>query len=103
MQTLDQKFTYDQFTFHQIARNGNVVMLGKNKENHSRLSFEVIIIQHHPAQTIHGREYPARESMPPSESWGISGWTFTTEEEARRKFQELAGQDLIARPEICNP
>ena len=89
MKILDQEFAYDRFQFHQIARSGNIVLLGKRKLNHLHLTYEVVIIQNHPAQTIHGREYPARESMPRSESWGICGWTFATAGAAWNKFHQI--------------
>lgn len=89
MKPFAQDFTYDQFQFHQIARIGDVALMAKRKWKHSRSNYEVVIIQHHPAQIIHGHEYPARESMPPSESWGVLGWSYVTEESAVAKFNKL--------------
>ncbi len=39
--------------------------------------------------SIMGREYPEREVMPSSESWGVAGWTQTDLESAHRKFNQL--------------
>jgi len=86
---LPHTFTLDGFAFRLIQRTGDVALFEKRKPAHSRESFEVVIIQKHPAETICGREYPARESMPPSEAWGTSGWTHTELEDAKRKFRAL--------------
>ena len=78
MKPLPTEFTYDGFDFRQLAREGDVALFEKRKPNHSRPGYEVVIVQRHPAQTIHGRDYPERESLPPSESWGMvlpENWT----------------------------
>ncbi len=60
MKLLDTKFTYDGFFFRQIKRDGDLVLLEKRKANHTRPSFEVVVVQHHPAQVVSGREPGAR-------------------------------------------
>ena len=89
MQTLPTEFTFDQFQFRQLARAGDVALFEKSKPHHSRPCYEVVVVQHHPAQTIHGRQYPEREAMPPSESWGTLGWSPADLLAAQRKFQFL--------------
>lgn len=86
---LPHAFNFDGFAFRLIQRAGDVALFEKRKPSHSRESFEVVIVQQHPAEKICGREYPAREAMPPSEAWGTSGWTYTELEDARRKFRAL--------------
>lgn len=82
-------FTHDGFHFSMVKRVGNVALFRKTKPNHSRLSFEVVIIKTHPAKTLFGRTYPARESMPPSEQWGQAGWSYLNREAAERRFARL--------------
>jgi len=89
MNTLPETLTYDGFGFRLLKRAGAVALFEKRKPSHSRESFEVIIVQQHPAETICGRNYPARESMPPSEAWGTSGWTYPDLEHAKNKFRVL--------------
>lgn len=91
MKTLPFQFTYDQFRFCQLAPQGDVALFEKSKPAHSRRSYEVVIVQQHPAQTIHGRDYPERESMPRSEDWGASGWTCMDPKSAQAKFARLVG------------
>lgn len=90
MKPLDSQFTHDGFVFRQLARGGDVALFEKSKPGHSRPGYEVVIVQRHPAQTIHGRAYPERESMPPSESWGVLGWSLMDLDSAKTKFRELA-------------
>lgn len=90
MKALPSAFTLDGFAFRQIARRGDVALFAKRKPRHCRDTFEVVIVQRHAAKNIMGRDYPERESMPPSESWGVAGWSHADLESARRKFHELA-------------
>ena len=86
---LPVSFQQGHFAFTLRNRVGNVALLEKRNPNHRRETFEAVIVQIHPPETICGSEYPARESMPPSEDWGTAGWTYTELEDAQRKFCEL--------------
>jgi len=90
MKPLADNFTHDGFVFSQLAREGDVALFEKSKPGHSRLGYEVVIVQRHPAQTIHGRGYPEREAMPPSESWGVLGWSYSDLDSAQTKLRQLA-------------
>lgn len=90
MRPLSSVFTLDGFAFRQIERRGDVALFAKRNPHHHRDTFEVVIIQRHPAKMIMGRECPERESMPPSEAWGSAGWSQTDLESARRKFDQLS-------------
>jgi hypothetical protein len=95
MKTLDPTFTFDEYHFNQLARKGDVALFEKKKPN-GCFGYEVVVVQRHPAMTFEGRKYPAREAMPPSTAWGVSGWTYMTLGDARRKFKDLvafAGKD----------
>ena len=89
MKTLPSNFTRDGFLFRQLAREGDVALFEKSKPGHSRPGYEVVIVQRHPPQTIHGRDYPERESMPASESWGVLGWSYSDLNPAKTKFDAL--------------
>ena len=84
-------FSFDGFDFRQVERVGGLALFGKSKPTHTRASFEVVIVQKHPAKTfLSGKHYDARESMPSSESWGTKGWTYTNLENAQTKLNQLA-------------
>ncbi len=90
MNPLPSAFSLDGFSFRQIERRGDVTLFAKRKPKHQRDTFEVVIIQRHPTTSIMGREYPERESMPPSENWGVAGWSYTNLESARKRFGQLS-------------
>ena len=85
--TIVSHFSHDGFAFHLLDRVRDVALFKKSK--HGRDFYEVVIVQELPAGTIFGRSYHAREAMPPSEAWGIHGWSLTTTERAQEKFAEL--------------
>ena len=89
MKTIPVQFAHDGFNLRLLKRTGDVALFAKSKPTHSRDTFEVVLIQHHPAESICGRAYPARESMPPSESWGTLGWSYPNLEDAQEKFRAL--------------
>jgi hypothetical protein len=83
------QFTYDGFTFRLIQRAGDIVLFSKSKPTHPRETFEVVVLQQHPARVIFGKAYPARESFPPPESWGSAGWSLTSIDRAKEKFRQV--------------
>jgi len=52
--------------------------------------YEVVRIKTRPALTVFGKDIPAHEFYPPSESWGSDGFTYRDEDQARAKFEALA-------------
>ena len=85
--TIASHFICDGFVFHLVDRVGDVALFRKSK--HGRDFYEVVIVQKLPAKTIFGRVYPAREALPPSESWGTSGWSLPILERASEKMAEI--------------
>ena len=87
---LQLQFSYDGFTFRLLQRAGNAALFSKAKESHSRQSFEVVVVQKHPARTFpSGKSYPDREAMPRSEDWGTFGWSYSDLEQAQKRFNQL--------------
>lgn len=89
MNTLPTEFAFDGCQFRQFARQGDVVLLERTRADHRCSMYEVAIIQRQPARNIHGRDYPKRESMPPTASWGELGWSFDDLPSAETRFDEL--------------
>jgi len=76
MQPLDSNFRSDGCDFTLIKRTGDVALFSKHKRGHKLTHYEVVIVQHMPAQTLPGGyNYPEREVMPTAEQWGTFGWT----------------------------
>ncbi len=88
---LPKTFRQGGFDFRLLKRRGSVALFAKSKGG-GRDHHELVIIQQRPAETIYGRQYPARETMPSSEDWGTYGWSPHNLAEAERRFAMLADQ-----------
>ena len=90
MKPLPLNFKRAGFTFDQLRRMGDVVLLAKSKPHSStRSSYEVCRVRRCPERTIAGKIIPAHESLPPDEAWGTYGWTHTSLDSAMAKFAQL--------------
>jgi hypothetical protein len=78
--------------FLLIKRSGNVAIFQEKQYN----SYEVILIQSHNGREIMGNVIPPAEFAPNDELWGSKGWTYTTEADALKKFDELCKISLTA-------
>ena len=78
------------FDHELLAREGDVCLVQRGPEH-----FEVVVIQHRPAEVVKGHAYPAREAYPGTSQWGEAGWSYAGSERsaglARERF------DLIVR------
>jgi hypothetical protein len=89
---LPTRFDSRGFHYSQIARNNMFAIYsqGWNGIKNPNIAYEVVRIQGCPEQIMFGKLVPAHEAFPSPEQWGSQAWTFTSEEKARAKFQELA-------------
>ena len=88
MNRLPERFRSDGFDFRVLKRVDNVALLEKIKHS-GAASYEVVIIQSRPAETIYGLSYPAREVMPMSEAWGVLGWSYCDRVAAEAKLASV--------------
>jgi hypothetical protein len=76
------------FDHELLARDGDVCLVQRGPEH-----FEVVILQHRPAEVLLGRAYPAREAYPGTSQWGEAGWSYAGSERsatlARERFEQL--------------
>jgi hypothetical protein len=89
MNPIPEKFRSDRFDFQLLRRQGDVALFSKQKPQHSRPTFEVVVIQRRPAERIFGRNLPNREVMLSNESWGALGWSFSDFASAKARFDQL--------------
>ena len=79
-----------------MLRQGDVALLSKSKDMeacHGRFTtFEVVIIQKLKEYEIAGAKIEAHEALPSSEKWGVAGWSFQSQESARKHFNPLAAK-----------
>lgn len=93
MKTVSKTFTRDGFTFRQIRRAGDLALYRKHKvgAGGNIQSFEVIRIQKatQPATLPSGATVQAGDELyPASSKWGKAGWTYQTEEQAQKAFED---------------
>lgn len=88
MNPLPTSFKKDGFQFDQIERRGNLAIYRQHKGKIE--AFEVVKIKQRNAWSAFGRNFPAAEHYPASESWGTDGFTLPTLADARAKMQSLA-------------
>lgn len=66
-----------------VQRDGDVCLVQRGPWN-----FEVVLIQHRPAETFPGgKSYPPRETYPKPTQWGTAGWSYTTQANAEKRFR----------------
>ena len=57
--------------------------------------WEVFLIRIAPEEIIQGHLYPEREVYPGNEDFGSSAWCYTSEKEARKKFNEILARKRV--------
>jgi len=96
---LPKTFRRDQFDYQQTQRSEDAAIYEQSK--HGRVStYEVILIRQQLAHTISRGddqvELDEKELYPNSEQWGVSGWSYLTLKDARRKFYSLEPETAAA-------
>lgn len=86
MNTFHTQFKSDGFWFDQLERERQIALFEKTKGR--AVTYEVVKIQKRKAWRAFGRDFPASEAMPPSERWGIDGWTYADFPSAMTRFQD---------------
>lgn len=89
MNQLPDRFRKDGFDFTLNRRRGNLAIYEKAKPGHHSPSYEVGIIRNNPARIAFGKDFPASESWPSSEEWGVKAWTCTDLTHALKRFGML--------------
>lgn len=81
------EFTYRKFEYKQIFREKDVAIYSQQKADKSsdKITYEVIVIKTHNGYKLGGTSIEPSEIYPSDTQWGTYGWTYTIEEEARKK------------------
>ena len=90
MNLIPSAFTERGFSHREIERNGEWRIFERKGQGSAH--FEVVRITERPARVVFGNQVAATEVYPPSESWGIDGFTLNSLDSARRKLEIVAGQ-----------
>lgn len=92
MDELSKEFTYKKFIYSQVLREGLIAIYKYTDPNWKSKSycFDTVVINIIPETTYpNGIFVSEHESYPKDRAWGITAWTFTTLEDAKKKFREL--------------
>ncbi len=97
---LPTQFRRDGFDYRQIAREGNAGIYEQTCGGCADPSvcYEVIRIRRRQGFEIGVRFVEPAEVYPPSESWGVGGWTFTDKDAAFAKLRQVASASGEAAP-----
>ena len=90
MKILPKTINSKGFTYTQIAREGKKAIYRQDKEGYISSSFETIKIGSHNGYELNGTKIAASETYPSSSLWGIQAWTYSTLEDAKKKFKRLS-------------
>ena len=95
---LPETFTYNQYQFDQLCRTKNTAIYVQHIAGRQK-AYEVILIALTARKPVRVNGHVRWESCEPyerypgSELWGTSGWTYTTIEAAREKYDQLNQSD----------
>lgn len=79
-----------RFTMAIVASSGFYRVARQSHPQHTQNAWEVVMLKWHRARTMpDGRQIGGNYAWPPSEDWGLNGWTYRTEAEAMKKFTQL--------------
>jgi hypothetical protein len=89
---LPTQFRRDDFTYRQIAREGNAAIYEQSWTGcvEPSVCYEVIRIRCREGFEIGGRFVEPAEVYPNSEAWGADGFTFTNKDAAFAKLREIS-------------
>jgi len=90
MKVIASEFIKSGFAHKVLERRGMVLLVERQHRDVSAPHWEVVKIRVSPAKLVHGVPLPESEVYPSSERWGTDGWTYSTLEAARAKFDSLA-------------
>lgn len=103
---LSKTFTRNRYQFDQLCRTDNTAIYTQHIKGRQK-AFEVVVITvaSRKVVKVNGRvaweACPSYECYPSSEAWGTSGWTYTTEADARAKYDLL--NDLAFKIPVLPP
>jgi hypothetical protein len=90
MKVIASEFIKSGFNHKVLERRGMVLLVERQHRDVSVPHWEVVKIRVSPAKCVGDRAYTESEVYPSSERWGTDGWTYSTLEAARAKFDSLS-------------
>lgn len=81
-------------SFTIYCRCGDVAIFHGKRNGGKSETWEVIHIQSHNGRQIGGKWCEPAEYPPSNEQWGMKGWTYTSAEFARDRFEVEVGKSF---------
>jgi len=85
-------FERDQYVHRLVERDGMIAIVERTSthpDSRGKVHWEVIVVRTQPVRRLGGRTLPASERYPGSSDWGTYGWTYTSEADARVRYDRL--------------
>lgn len=95
MKQLEKEFISCGFVFKQVWRERGYAVYERRHESSENKHYEVIKVLSHNGYEMNGTKYPPSEYYPSANSWGTSGWTCSTKDEAYAKVDCIMKQDEL--------
>jgi hypothetical protein len=88
--------------YRQIAREGDAAIYAQfwRGEAESSICYEVVQIRQRESFNVDGRFVEPAELYPPSEAWGVDGWTNQDKESAFRKLRVIGAECIDTEMEV---
>lgn len=87
MKAIRELYTRQGFHHQLIRREGNVAVYKQEKNNYK--AFEVVVLRTMKKDNALTGQMTGDERLPSTSDWGVFGWTYRSEDDANRKFEEL--------------
>lgn len=84
---IENEWSDKEFKIRLVKREGLKVIVERTWKEF--VGYEVAVLEVLPAGERFGKVYPDRENYPPTSAWGSRGWSYTTREDAEKKFISL--------------
>ena len=88
MKSLKRYHSRNGYDWNIIDRKGDIAIAYGGS-----IGWEVFEVQRHNGREIGGKRFEPAEYAPSNEQWGLKGWSFKEELQARRKFSELTASE----------
>ena len=99
MKTIEWPVTKTDFIDELIKRDGDVVLSVRRSRHSGRVvSYEVQVVRvHRRDMLMNGRlmSCAGDEYLPSSSEWGQYGWSFSSLQDAERKFQQVLERQSV--------
>lgn len=89
MKQLAEKLTKNGFVYELVKRNDYKAIYSQTTQDGQLLGYEVFRIRKNKQWEMHGKVFPAAETFPTDNDFGITAWSCRTLERAKERYAEI--------------